>query len=565
MRHTKKKSTQKKKTDNKAIKDIKIIPLGGLDAIGRNMTVFETEDDIIIVDCGIMFPTPEMPGIDFVIPDFSYIEQNRDKVRAIFITHAHEDHIGAVPFLLKKINVPIYGSKLTIGFIKKRLEERPTGKAVSFTELVPGESYKEGCFTIEPITVNHSIVDGMGLAISTSLGTIIHTGDFKIDHTPEDGKLTDMGRFAHYGDQGVLLLMSDSTNAERPGYTGTEKKLNSRLFDIFSESKGRIIVATFASNINRIQQVLNAAQKYNRKVIISGRSMQMNIEIARSLGYLSYKDELIADLKEASTLPHKKQTIICTGTQGEPFSALTRISNGSHKHFKGSSGDTIVITASVIPGNERTIGNVINALLKLGATVHYERAKDLHVSGHASIEELKLMMGLTRPKFFMPVHGEHKHLRAHANIAREMDIKPGGIVVACIGDVLELTKRHFKKIGQIPTRTVYTEGNHIGDISSDIIKERQMISTDGVIILTVVLSDGLLMTRPEFITKGFSPSLEEGFMERLEVEITRQLDTLLQDRPSRATISSSLRKNIKHIIQKQTRSNPVIEIAITEL
>ncbi|MFW6365381.1 MAG: ribonuclease J, partial [Spirochaetota bacterium] len=527
MRNTRRRN-QKSTTDPKSIR---VIPLGGLDAIGRNMTLFETDDTIIIVDCGIMFPTPEMPGIDFVIPDFTYLEQNKHKVKALFITHAHEDHIGAVPFLLKKINVPIYGSKLTTGFIKKRLEERPTGSNPVFNELVPGDLYNVGPFQIEPITVNHSIVDGMGLAIRNPVGTIVHTGDFKIDHTPEDGKLTDMGRFAHYGDEGVLLLMSDSTNAERPGYTGTEKKLNNRLFDIFTESKGRIIVATFASNINRIQQVLNTAQKYNRKVIISGRSMQMNIEIARSLGYLTYKDGLIVDLKEASTLPHRKQTIICTGTQGEPLSALTRISNGTHKHFKGSSGDTIVVTASVIPGNERTIGNVINSLLKLGATVHYERAKDLHVSGHASQEELKLMMSLTRPRFFMPIHGEYKHLRAHASIAEEMNIKPNGIQVACIGDILELTKRHFRKIGQIQTRTVYTEGNHIGDISSDIIRERQTISTEGVILVHVILSNGMLMTHPQFVTKGFSPALEKGFMENLEREINRQLDIMLQDKP----------------------------------
>ncbi|HRX14871.1 MAG TPA: ribonuclease J [Spirochaetota bacterium] len=562
MKKTNKKSNRKPGTN---FKPVKIIPIGGLDAIGRNMTIFERDNTILVVDCGIMFPTPEMPGIDFVIPDFSYLEQNREKIKGLVITHGHEDHIGAVPFFLKKFMVPVYGSQLTLGFIKKRLEERPVGKEPEFHILEGGDRHEIGCFEVESIPVNHSIVGGMGLAIRSKTGTIVHSGDFKIDHTPEDGRRTDIARFAEIGKEGVLLLMSDSTNAERPGYTGTEKALNSKLFEIFATAKARIIVATFASNISRIQQILNAAQKYNRKVIISGLTMQKNIEIARSLGYLTYNDSLIAELNEVNTIPLKKQTIICTGTQGEPMSALTRISNGTHKHFKGCTGDTVIITASVIPGNERDIGVVINSLIKQDTVVHYEKSKDIHVSGHASQEELKLMMGLVKPQFFMPIHGEHKHLKAHASLAVDMDIKPSGIIVAENGDVLELTPRYFKKKSHIPIKTVYSEGNYVGDISGDIIKDRQTISADGIVIISIVLAENMLVHKPVVKAKGFSPSLDARFMQRLQEETEYRLDKILGKQVSPEGVSVNLRRSLKSMIFKQTRSNPLIEVYVIEV
>ena len=381
---------------------VKIIPIGGLGAIGKNMTLFEHEDEIIIVDCGIMFPSDDMPGIDFIIPDFSYIKKNKSKIKAIIITHGHEDHIGAIPYLLKEVNVPIYATKLSIGLIQSRLEEKHLKQSPIFNEIKPRESITLGSFIIEFIKVNHSIIDGIGMAIQTKAGTIIHTGDFKIDFSPVDGIVTDLARFANYGEKGVLLLMSDSTNAEKPGYTKSESILIDKMIEIFSESKGRIIVATFASNIHRIQQVLDVAQRFNRKVVISGLTMLKNIEIASTLGYLSYKEDLIIEINEANNLPNKKIVIIGTGSQGEPMSALTRMANGTHRHFLAEKGDTVIITASVIPGNEKTVNNIVNSLMKLGAEVFYEQDKDIHVSGHASTEELKLMLSLTKPKFFMP-------------------------------------------------------------------------------------------------------------------------------------------------------------------
>ncbi|MDA3900114.1 MAG: ribonuclease J [Spirochaetes bacterium] len=561
-----KKSTKNTKSKSAhSLKSVKIIPIGGLDAIGRNMTVFECEDTILVVDCGIMFPTPEMPGIDFIIPDFSYLEKNREKIKGLVITHGHEDHIGAVPFFLKKFMVPVYGSQLTLGFIKKRLEERPVGKEPEFHVIDGGDKNTIGCFEVESIPVNHSIVGGMGLAIRSKAGTIVHSGDFKIDHTPEDGRRTDIARFAEIGKEGVLLLMSDSTNAERPGYTGTEKVLNNKLFEIFASAKARIIVATFASNISRIQQILNAAQKYNRKVIISGLTMQKNIEIARSLGFLNFSDSLIAELREVNTIPLKKQTIICTGTQGEPMSALTRISNGTHKHFKSCTGDTVIITASVIPGNERDIGVVINSLLKQDTIVHYEKSKDIHVSGHASQEELKLMMGLVKPKFFLPIHGEHKHLKAHAALALDMEIKSSGIIVAENGDILEMNHRSFTKTGHLPIRNVYTEGNYIGDISGDTIKDRQTISSDGIIYISVVLAENLLVHKPVIKTRGFSPAVDPRFIQRLQEETEYRLDKVLAKPTSADNISLNVRRSLKNMIYKQTRSNPIIDLTVIEI
>lgn len=550
---------------NEIEQSIKIIPIGGLDAIGRNMTAIETEKTIIIVDCGIMFPTPDTPGIDYIIPDFTYFEKNREKVAALFITHGHEDHIGAVPFFLKQFDVPVFATKLTIGFIKNRLEERPTGHQNRLTEVSPGELISVKDFQVEFIPVNHSIVDGCALAIKTPIGIILHSGDFKFDHTPEDGRRAGIDRLAFYGQQGVLFLMSDSTNAERPGYTGSEMVLNSKLFDIFSSAKGRIIVATFASNISRIQQVLNVAQKFNKKVVISGRSMQKNIEIAKSIGYLDYKENLIVDLKEAKSIPEKRLVIICTGTQGEPMSALTRIANGTHKHFTGVTGDRIIITASVIPGNERTINTVINQLMKQNAQVYYEQDEDIHVSGHGSQEELKLMLALIRPKFFMPIHGEFKHLKAHTRLAMDMDVRESNIVLAENGDVIRLSRKSIVKESHFSIKSVFVEGGITGDITGDLIKDRQTMSTDGIVIVSVVLQEKQLLCDPEVIIKGIAQDEKSGLKDELTGQVMYRLDQMLSSRPSKNEIISALRKTLKNTISHQTSSSPLVEIFVQEV
>jgi ribonuclease J len=544
-------------------KKMRIIPLGGLDGIGKNMTLFEYEDTILVVDCGIMFPSADMPGIDFLIPDFTYLKQNKQKVKGIVITHGHEDHIGAISFLFQELQVPIYATKLTLGLIKSRLEESSLKKKkVKFVEIKARDSVDIGCFSVEFIRVNHSIVDGVGLAITTPLGTIVHTGDFKIDFSPVDGKVTDFHHFAEQGEKGVLLLLSDSTNAERPGYTGSENVLNEKLIEIFSSAKGRIIVATFASNINRIQQVLDAAQRFNKKVVVSGRSMIHNIEISQSLGYLTFKEGLIVDLKEVKALPDKKIVIICTGTQGEPLSALTRIANGTHKHFACCKGDKVVITASVIPGNERTVSNVINALLKQEAEVYYEQGSKIHVSGHGSQEELKMMLALTKPKFFMPIHGEHKQLRAHAGLAESIRMKTSQIMIADNGDILELTRKSFEKVGQLPLTTVFVDSEVQGDLSSHIIRNRQAMASDGVVYLTVVLAEGMLIHPPVVSTKGFVGMRNGNIEELLLKEAEYKLHKILATKPSSNNVKVTLKKAIRSFIFKTTRRNPVIEVQV---
>ena len=546
-------------------KKVKIIPLGGLDAIGRNITLFEYEDSILIVDCGLMFPTSEMPGVDYIIPDFDYLVRNRHKVKGLVITHGHEDHIGGVPFLLQKISVPIYGTKLTLGLIRSRLEEKAPGERPEFIEIAPRETFQAGAFRVEFLRVNHSIADSVALAIKTPVGVIIHTGDFKIDHAPADSKLSDLYRFAEYGEQGVLLLMSDSTNAERPGYTGSENVIDATLFDTFSNAKGRIVLATFASNINRIQQVLDAAQKFNRKVVISGRSMQKNIEIAKTLGYLSFKDNLIIELGEAKATQDKKLVIICTGTQGEPMSALTRMANGTHKHFIIGSSDRVIITASVIPGNERLVSNVINLLLRLGSDVYYEQARDIHVSGHASQEELKLMIALTKPKFFMPIHGEYKQLKAHGRLAEMLGIKPINIALSQNGEVLSLTRDTFKKTDSFPIRNVFVDGSHIGDLDSDIIKDRQALSTEGIIIATVVMQQGMLAATPEIVMKGFAADEGDQIHQMLVREVEHRFGRGGDGSMSVHEMHGHIKKSLKTIVSRSLMREPVVEVIVTEI
>ncbi|HOO71218.1 MAG TPA: ribonuclease J [Spirochaetota bacterium] len=552
-------------TDKQTEGSLKIIPLGGLGAVGKNITLFEYNNEIIIVDCGIMFPTDEQPGIDFIIPDFTYIKKHSEKVRGIIITHGHEDHIGAVPFLLQEISAPIYATKLTIGLIQSRLQERPPAKEPEFVEILPRDKVHVGSFFIEFIKVNHSIIDGVALAIQTEIGTIVHTGDFKIDFSPVDAMVTDLARFAEYGEQGVLLLMSDSTNAERPGYTPSESLLSQKLAEIFASSKGRIIVATFASNIHRIQQVMDVAQKYNRHVVISGLTMQKNIEIANSLGYLSFKKDLIIDVNKAGSLPGKKIVIIGTGSQGEPMSALYRMATGTHRHFQAQRGDTVIITASVIPGNERTVTMVVNSLMKLGADVYHEQSRDIHVSGHASAEELKLMITMTKPKFFMPVHGEYKHLKAHTDIAESLSIKPSRILIPENGDILELSKKNFRKIGRISLSQIYVDGNDIGDIESSTIRERQVMSTEGVFFVSAVISNGLLVSGPEVASRGFLGNKAEHLLEQIKKETEERLNRHLTQGHSCTEVKTGLKKSLKATLYKLTHRNPLVVVHIIEV
>ncbi len=510
-------------------KKLKIIPLGGLSAIGKNMALFEYGDDIIIVDCGIMFPSEGMPGVDLLIPDFAYVKKNRHRVKGILITHGHEDHIGAIPYLLQEISAPIYATRITIGLIQSRLEEKRPAGDVQFFEVSPRDVVHIGQFMVEFIRVNHSILDGVGLAITTPLGVIVHSGDYKIDYSPVEREVTDLARFADYGEKGVLLLMSDSTNAERPGHTRSESVLEPRLIDIFSGAKGRVFVATFASNISRIQQVLETARRFNRRVVVSGLTMQKNIEIARSLGYLKYNEDLIVDVRESEKLPDKKLTVICTGTQGEPMSALSRMATGNHKNFAIGSGDTVVITASVIPGNDRLVNNVINALMRLGAEIFSEQDEDIHVSGHGSQEELKLIIALTRPKFFLPVHGEYRHLKAHAKLAESMGIKPARIVVAENGDIISLTSRSIAVDGKLELREMFVEGGNVYDMESGVIKERHTLSTEGVIVVTMVFSRGRLASGPDIISRGFVAPRDGAIHKSIQSYIEEHTEKLLYD------------------------------------
>ncbi len=545
--------------------NIQIIPLGGLGAIGKNITLFKYNDDMIIVDCGIMFPSVETPGIDYIIPDFSYIEKNRERIRAIIITHGHEDHIGALPFLLQIVTVPIYATKLTIGLIQSRLSERPPRKEPQFIEITPRMISTIGSFKVEFIRVNHSIIGGTGLAIKTDMGTIIHTGDFKIDFSPVDGDVTDIYRFAEYGEKGVLLLMSDSTNAEREGFTQSESILDNKLIDIFSSAKGRIIFASFASNINRIQQILDVAQKFNRKVALSGMSMLKNVEISKTLGFLNIKDDLIIDISKTKELPDKKLVIIGTGSQGEPMSAIYRMAMGTHRNFIIKKGDFVIITASVIPGNEKMVTNVVNTLMKLGAEVYYNRDADIHVSGHGSAKELKLMISVTKPKFFMPIHGEFKQLKAHARIAESLKIKQSRIILADNGNIIELSKKNYMITETLNLSQIYVDGSETGNIDSSLIRERQVMSMDGIVIITLVVAEGMLIREPEVITRGFIKQENTKIIKNLKILVEKKGIKMLEKKFSLQEMRLNLKKDIKKSIFKMTKRSALVEVQVLEI
>lgn len=546
-------------------KKVRIIPLGGLNAIGKNMMLVEYGDDMLIIDCGMMFPSEDMHGVDLIIPDFSYIEKHSAKVRGIVITHGHEDHIGAVPYLLRKINVPVYATRITCGLIRSRLEEKLPAGEVKFIEVAPRDVVHIGEFVVEFIRVNHSIIDGVGLAITTPAGVLVHTGDFKIDFSPVDREVTDLARFAELGERGVLLLMSDSTNAEQKGFTKSESVLVPKISEIFASSKGRIFVATFASNISRIQQVLDIAQRYNRRVVVSGSTMHKNIEIAKELGYLSHKDGIIIEMKEAERNQDKKLVVLCTGTQGEPMSALTRMAEGTHKNFAIGGGDTVIITASVIPGNDRLVNNVVNALLLLGAEVYWEHDEDIHVSGHGSQEELKLVLSLTKPKFFMPIHGEFRHLKAHAELARSLGMKQANVVIAQNGDIIALTKKAMAIEGKLNLREMFVDGDLIFDFESGVIKERHVLSKEGIIIITCIISRRRIVSGPHVQMRGFATQKDGKFRESIIAFVEEHVEKMLADEARLKEIQDFLKKSMSGMVYRLSKVSPLVEIQIIEV
>ena len=488
----------------KVQKKLFIIPLGGLGEIGKNMTAFRYGDDIILVDAGLMFPEDDMLGIDLVIPDITYLVENKDKLRGIFLTHGHEDHIGGLPYVLKELPVPVYGTPLTLGILKGRLEE--AGTKGDLRTIRPGvDAITAGSFKLEFMRVNHSIPDAVAIAIHTPIGTVIHTGDFKFDQTPVDGQVTEFSRFAEYGDRGVLCLLADSTNAERPGFTPSEKVVGKTFDEEFRYAKGRIIVATFSSNVHRIQQVVDAAVKYNRKVSVLGRSMQNVVAIATELGYLKVPEGVLIDIDETRNFRADQLVICTTGSQGEPMSALTRMATGDHRKVDIVPGDTVIISATPIPGNEKLVSRTIDLLYRLGADVVYERANGVHVSGHASQEEMKLMHNLVRPKFFMPVHGEYRHLVKHAKLAEDLGMDRKHIVIGENGAVVELTPDKIAITGKVPSGKVLVDGLGVGDVGNIVLRDRKQLSEDGILIVVVGMdgSTGEVVSGPDIVSRGF--------------------------------------------------------------
>lgn len=549
---------------------LKVISLGGLQEIGKNMTVLEYNNDIIVIDCGLAFPEDDMLGIDLVIPDTSYLQKNIDRVRGIVLTHGHEDHIGALPYVLRDINVPVFGTMLTLGLLENKLREHDLLNSVTLHTVVPGETIKLGQFKVEFIHTNHSIADAVALAITTPLGVVIHTGDFKVDYTPIDGDIMDIHRFAELGKQGVLLLLSDSTNAERKGFTMSEKNVG-RVFDqIFEETpKNRIMVATFSSNIHRIQQIINSAHTYKRKVAIIGRSMVNAVKTSTELGYLSIPAGVLIDINDIKNYTDEQLVIITTGSQGETMSALSRIASNEHKQVQIKPDDKIIISASSIPGNEKNISRVINELLKKGADVVYEGMADIHVSGHARQEELKLMLALIKPKYFMPVHGEFVHLVSHRDLAVSMGIEKENVFIMSIGDVLEITKNDAKVNGTVQAGQVLVDGLGVGDVGNIVLRDRKHLSQDGLMIVVVTMEKetGMVLAGPDIISRGFVYVREaEELMEEARAVVQ---EALMKCEEKHITgwsyIKGLIKDTLKNYLWQRTKRSPMILPIITEV
>ena len=547
---------------------LKVIPLGGLDEIGKNITVLEYGKDMIIVDCGVGFPDEEMYGVDLVIPDFSYLVANQKKIRGMFITHGHEDHIGSIPYCMREINCPIHGTAMTNGLIRLKLEEHGLSSTVKLITHKPGDVVKAGCFSVEFIHVNHSIADAVCFAIHTPVGTVVMTGDFKIDPTAEDGMI-DLARLGELGNQGVLALLCDSTNVERAGYTPSENIVAESLDRQFKNCDQRIIVTTFASNMHRIQAVLKTAQRYGRKVAVTGRSMENMLKVSQELGYLKVKAGTIVDLNAVKSLPKNKVVIVSTGSQGENMSALYRMAFSTHKQIDIQSGDRIIISASAIPGNEKAVSRIINELYRKGAEVVYEKSEGLHVSGHAGQEELKIIHALTKPRFFIPVHGEQRHLQIHAKLAKQMGTPPRNIHIGEIGTVFELSGKTCKENGTVTAGKVFVDGTGVGDVGSVVLRDRKHLAQDGMIVVCVNLSsqDGSVVSGPDIITRGFIYVKEsESMMDELREVAMEAIDRCGRKRSRDwATVKSAIKNDLSGYLYKTTKRNPMILPVIMEI
>ena len=563
--------TRKKKNDSifKASK-LKIIPLGGLHEIGKNITVFEYENEIIVVDCGLSFPDDDMLGIDLVIPDITYLEKNVDKIKGLVITHGHEDHIGAVPYLLKKINIPIYATRLTAGLIRNKLEEHKLVRSTNLIEVEQGQTIKLGKnFKIEFIRSSHSIPDSVMLGITTPAGTILHTGDFKVDFTPIDGKIMDFGRIAELGKQGILALMSDSTNSERKGFTMSESSVGEVFDKLFSHCTKRIVVATFASNVHRVQQIVNSAVKYNRKIAVCGRSMINMITTARELGYIKCPENIFIDIDMINNYTDEQMVIITTGSQGEPMSALTRMAAGDNRKVKITPNDLIIISATPIPGNEKYVSKVIDDLMQIGAEVVYSSLEDIHVSGHACQEEQKLIMALAKPKYFIPIHGEYRQLIAHSETAQSMGIDKDHIIMLQNGRVLEINEGGAEFTSVVQNGMILVDGLGVGDVGNIVLRDRQHLSQDGliVIVLTMDSSTGEVIAGPDVISRGFVYVREsENLMDDVKAVVRHEIKKC-EDKGIRdwATIKSTTRENLRDYIFAKTKRNPMIIPIIMEI
>lgn len=548
---------------------VKVIPLGGLGEIGKNITVIEYDNEIIVIDCGLTFPGVEMYGIDLVIPDITYLLNNREKVKGFVLTHGHEDHIGALPYVLKQINVPVYGTRLTLGLVKSKLEEHNMLSDCTLIEVKPGEEVKTENFRVEFIRTCHSIADSCALAIHTPEGIIVHTGDFKIDYTPIDGEVINLQRFAKLGNQKVLLLMADSTNVERTGYTISERIIGENLTRIFGNAKGRVIVASFASNINRIQQIINSSLSYGRKVAFCGRSMEKISSIAMELGYMHLPKDQLISVDDIHKYPSEKITIITTGSQGEPMAALSRIAFSNHKKITIENGDLVIISASPIPGNQKLISKLVDALFKKGAEVIYNAIEEVHVSGHACQEELKLMHTLVKPKFFIPVHGEYRHLKLHGLLAESLGMDSKNIFILETGQVLELSRNGARKSEIVPSGSIMIDGLGIGDVGNIVLRDRKHLSQDGIITVVVTIGKESIsvLSGPDIVTRGFvyereSRNLLNEATEVVKVELDKCMDKKITDW---FIIKSNIKYSLGEFIYNKTRRKPIIIPIIMEI
>jgi ribonuclease J len=553
-----------KKTDK-----IRIIPLGGVSEIGKNMTAIEYGGQILVVDCGLKFPDDEMLGVDIVIPDVTYLLENAAAVQGMILTHGHEDHIGAIPYVLRQLNIPIWGTRLTLGLLQSKLEEHKLLDVAVLNEIEVSSRFKIGAFDIETIRVSHSIPDGFGFAIRTPLGAIVHTGDFKFDQTPFDGHVADFGKFAQLGDEGVLILLSDTTNVEKPGYVATEQVVGKTFEQVFRQATGKIIIATFASNINRIQQVIDVASLYGRKLAIAGRSMAQNIEIAERLGYLRIPEGILIKLEEIPKLYPVEVAVMTTGSQGEPLSALTRIATGDHKKVRVDPGDTVIISATPIPGNEDLVARTINHLCKRGAKVIDDAIAPVHVSGHANREELKLMLNLTRPKYAIPVHGEYRHVARYVELAKEMGLSEECVFPMEVGDILELDSKGARKNGKVTSGDVLVDGIGVGDVGDIVLRDRRHLAYDGVFIFVMNIDKetGNVLAGPDIISRGFIFMEEaEDLIEEAKQVILSTVNDLTVDAVTEwSTAKSDLRSVVAKLLYNRTHRRPMVIPIITEI